>query len=426
MRKIHPALLPVLGLLWGLPAAPAHADAICALWPDGTHCRPENPCQGSGVCRGGNCVDTPNLPVGTVCRASTEACKADSTCDGMGTCVDRGLRPEGTVCQISTNPCRGDRVCDATGACVPGTIRPKGTICRISTNPCVQDSICDDMGMCLDGEPRPRGWVCLPPNACHSAGTCDGAGACGSGAATNEGLECVGNNPCLVSRCTGGVCAESGGRDCSGGDPCLKKDSCRADVGCVPVNICDMRMVPDMMSDLLMSMPDLLGADLAASQDMGPPPDLSMNPNPDLSANPGDGGLDMNVGGLDMNIGGLDMRAGTGDGGLDMNAHAGDGGLDMNAHTGDGGLDMNAGAGDGGPGVLDMNVEGRDLSNEGPDGGLRRDGPPSAYNLYDWPLELRGGGCQCHVGGQGSGAAGSLIGTALLGLLAICRSRRRR
>lgn len=265
-RPIAVSLFAALAV--ALLAGGARADSVCALWPDGTFCRPLNTCLDSGTCQGGDCVSNTPMPSGTVCRVSADPCQEDSTCDGAGACVTGALRPVGTVCQDSSNPCGGNKVCNAMGQCLAGTTLPAGTICRISLNPCMADNICDAMGQCVPGTPKAAGTVCLDASPCRSAGTCNGSGVCNAGMATNEGRACIGGNFCEDTVCQAGVCSSRGTRDCSAGDPCRKKDACMPNVGCLVVNICDMAVPPD-----------LTGLDLM-SVDLTPPPDLAV---PDLS-----------------------------------------------------------------------------------------------------------------------------------------------
>lgn len=263
---------------------PAQANGVCGPWPDGTVCRPSNPCLGSGVCQAGNCIHAPPLPAGTVCLVSSDPCRADSKCDGAGNCVPGPLRPPGTVCQFSHNPCLGNSICNAAGQCVQGSMLPAGTICRISSNPCVSDSVCNPFGQCVAGAPMPAGTVCAKPTACRAAGTCDAFGHCVAGEAINEGRPCIGENLCEHTICQSGLCLSVGPRDCSGGDPCRKADACLPDVGCLAVNICDMDASADLSGTAEPSPPD--GGDIP---DAGGPTEGRLPDWPPFAPDGGDG-----------------------------------------------------------------------------------------------------------------------------------------
>lgn len=263
------------------PARDARADAVCAAWPDGTLCRPLNPCLGSGICAAGDCHSDDLLPAGTICQASSAPCRAESTCDGQGRCVPGGLFPEGTYCGSSGSPCLGDRTCDAQGQCRPGSRLPKGTICG-PVEVCRQRGVCDDAGVCVAGAPRPVGVACGETEPCRAQSRCDGAGACLPGQPQYEGSPCVGGDSCQITQCQGGVCRGIGPRDCSNGDACLKKDSCQPGVGCVPISICDLVNPPDLrppptdlVADLQMSLLDQAEPDQGPRRDQAPGRDLA-------------------------------------------------------------------------------------------------------------------------------------------------------
>lgn len=268
-RHPRPLLLASLACLALAPRLAA-ADAVCAPWPDGTLCYPQNPCLGPGVCQRGSCVSNDLLPVGTLCRVSMDPCRSESTCDGQGACSDGALLPVGSYCGSSGSPCLGDRTCDARGQCTPGSQLPVGTVCS-SGSACLTSSVCDALGVCAPGAPRPEGTSCGAAELCRAPGRCDRVGACVPGASINEGRGCATGDGCRAALCQGGVCRDQGPRDCSQGDPCLKRDSCMPGVGCVAVNICDMRQAPD----LLMSLPDLVGGpDISDPARDGAPADL--------------------------------------------------------------------------------------------------------------------------------------------------------
>jgi MYXO-CTERM domain-containing protein len=214
------------------------------------------------------------------------------------------------------------------------------------------------------------GAVCADPTPCREAGTCNGAGACGAGAPANEGRPCIGANFCQDTQCRAGACTITGTRDCSMGDPCRRPDACQPDVGCLVVNICDMLPPPD----LLMSTPDLAGADLAGA-------DLSMTP-PDLT------GADLT--GADLSAPPEDQSASA----PDMGAQA------------DGGVPVP----DGGPADQDLGHG----TGDGPAG----TGEPG----FRLPFSLVGGACQCNLG---RGEAPAPLGLMLLAALWAFRRRRR-
>jgi hypothetical protein len=375
MLRTSLCLFTLFSLVLSLPGRTARADAVCAPWPDGTVCKPMNPCLGRGVCMGGNCVNALPLPAGIVCGTSTEPCRGNSTCDGLGHCAPGPLRPAGTVCGDSDNPCQGNRVCDTMGNCVSGSVLPPGTICRAAPGPCVTDSLCDAMGRCMPGPARPAGTICRDPESCRDAWACDGSGACLPGTPVNEGKPCIGSNACFENTCVRGTCTPSERpRDCSGGDPCLKKDSCRPDVGCVPVIICDMRM-PDLRPP-----PDLLGADLAGA-DLSSRTDLRAGT--DLAQIAQD--LRMSLPDLPMSI--EDLRTA----GADLTATPADQQVPPPDQPASelGAADL-AAAPDAQPdGPADGDMP------EGPDGG-KRPGVRGAQHAL--PFELAGGACQCRIG----------------------------
>jgi len=156
----------------------------CTTVPDGYECPDTDLCDGTEICRSGQCVD--GQPLDCV---NSNPCTIDS-CDPATGCVHDPV-VDGTPCP-NGNPCDGDETC-LSGNCAVGD--PKD---------------CDDHNLCT--------WdVCDPASGCRHEvlqdGTGCGGGLCGSGVCSDG--ECLYGDPTL----------------CDDGDPCTQ-DWCEPDTGC--------------------------------------------------------------------------------------------------------------------------------------------------------------------------------------------------
>ena len=188
---------------------------------------------------------------------ATDTCNGvDDDCDGVTDPCDDGDPCTTDVCDptdgCSSTSADGDAECDDGDPCTTGSTCADGvcggggpTVCD-DGDACTQD-VCDPEVGCVSGAPV----ACDDSEAC-TADSCDSASgcvfaavadatacddgsdctlddACQGGVCTGAALECVDDNPCVVTTCIGGDClyaAAPDGEPCDDGVECTVGDTC--------------------------------------------------------------------------------------------------------------------------------------------------------------------------------------------------------
>jgi hypothetical protein len=155
------------------------ANGVCGLIPfqDGELCTAGG-CLPNGACQGGVCVDDEPQPNGTLCYDGNP-CQTTGVCED-GRCVQEPV-PDGEPCE-TTNTCLIDGTC--TGGYCAGTYAPYGSACGADT--CWEDGACDS-GRCTGGRRLDNGSSCDDGNACTTND------ACVDGLCRGEPVVCDGN-----------------------------------------------------------------------------------------------------------------------------------------------------------------------------------------------------------------------------------------
>lgn len=159
-------------------------NGTCINVPDQTPCPDADLCDGTEVCRNGQCLA--GTPLNCV---NSNRCTVD-WCDPAVGCIHDAV-PDGTPCP-NGNPCDGDETC-LRGNCAMGPPRD-----------------CDDHNRCTQDS-------CDPQSGCVHTILPDGTG-CGGGL-------------CGAAVCSGGECLLADPALCDDGDPCTR-DWCEPDSGC--------------------------------------------------------------------------------------------------------------------------------------------------------------------------------------------------
>ena len=214
-------------------------DTVCpgdAFTADGTTCTDDGLGCTDDTCQTGVCSH-PTQAAGFVCRASTDECDPQETCDGVDTncpgdlttadgsaCTDDGqgctddicaagvcthpTQPAGFVCRASTDECDPEETCDGIAtACASDTFTADGTVCTDDGLPCTNDAC--QSGVCSHPVSA-SGTVCrASTDECDPAETCDGvASTCGSDVFTADGTVCTDDGlGCTDDTCQTGVCS---------------------------------------------------------------------------------------------------------------------------------------------------------------------------------------------------------------------------
>ncbi len=231
-------------------------DAFTA---DGTACTDDGLGCTDDTCQTGVCSH-PTQPTGFVCRASTDECDPEETCDGVDTacpgdlitadgtvCTDDGLgctddacqagvclhptQAVGFVCRASTDECDPQETCDGVATTCPGdTFTTDGTVCTDDGFPCTDDAC--QSGVCSHPVSA-SGTVCrASTDECDPAETCDGvASTCGSDVFTADGTVCTDDGlGCTDDTCQTGVCShptQAAGFVCRAStDECDPQETC--------------------------------------------------------------------------------------------------------------------------------------------------------------------------------------------------------
>ncbi len=202
-------------------------------------------CQACSIAAGSSTDGLCNpLQATTECRASTDACDAAESCDGMATtCPMDVLEKAGAECRKAADLCDAVEVCDGINATCPADgVEMASTECRPAADLCDAAELCDGINMaCPADDFVMAGTECrAATDLCDAAENCAGNNAaCPADVIAPNGTEC---------RAPAGDCDVA--ETCDGTNVTCPADALAVtDTECRPsVGMCDLDEVRDGMS----------------------------------------------------------------------------------------------------------------------------------------------------------------------------------
>jgi hypothetical protein len=153
-------------------------SATCTFEPAATPCRGKSgACDVADFCTGADadCVDGYE-PAGVVCRSKLGLCDIEDLCSGLDpTCPD-AFEPGTTLCRVKSGACDVEDYCPGDASNCPNGVRPPGHPCRPATATCEGDEVCDGVDQACPPLPNPP-LDCSDGDLCTADG-CDSLTGC--------------------------------------------------------------------------------------------------------------------------------------------------------------------------------------------------------------------------------------------------------